>query len=69
VPAAGFNVSLTITGDGRRPHRARIVLSFHALPRYRLPLDPLLIILASGPLDRARRSEPKIATRSAPALG
>jgi 4-amino-4-deoxy-L-arabinose transferase-like glycosyltransferase len=28
-------------------------LSFHALPRYRLPLDPLLIILASGPLYRA----------------
>ncbi len=26
-------------------------LSFHALPRYRLPLDPLLIILASGSLS------------------
>jgi 4-amino-4-deoxy-L-arabinose transferase-like glycosyltransferase len=30
-------------------------LSFHALPRYRLPLDPLLIVLASGSLAAWQR--------------
>ena len=41
-------------------------LCFHATPRYRLPLDPLLLILASGPLaagskrwTRAPRKGPK----------
>jgi 4-amino-4-deoxy-L-arabinose transferase-like glycosyltransferase len=33
---------------------AALHLSFHALPRYRLPIDPLLIILASGGLLIAR---------------
>jgi hypothetical protein len=37
-------------------------LSFHALPRYRLPLDPLLVIIASGTLIRTTR---KIAIRDA----
>jgi hypothetical protein len=30
-------------------------LTFHALPRYRLPLDPLLIVVASGSLAAWQR--------------
>jgi hypothetical protein len=33
---------------------AALSLSFHALPRYRLPLDPLMIIIAAGALSRLR---------------
>jgi 4-amino-4-deoxy-L-arabinose transferase-like glycosyltransferase len=55
---AGALASLADTSAWRRrlPLWLPIILlsvatvSFHALPRYRLPLDPLLIILASGSL-------------------
>jgi len=75
LAVAGALASLADTSAWRRrlPLWLPIVLlsvatvSFHALPRYRLPLDPLLIILASGSVAVAGRALRRmIGRRAAP---